>query len=170
MDEELKQLYADASPEDRERLANTIAALRAVPDEEPPRRIAFVSDKVFEPKWWQRFPAWGFASACALAGAVLAHGYLTRPVTQAITAQAPAVSAPVDVKALEAQFDRRLEAALQKVSAENDARVKAAVEETERRLNFEHRAALLTVEENMNLMRKQMNRMFVATADLGDAR
>lgn len=170
MDEELKQLFAEAPPEDRERLANTIAALRAVPDEDPPRRIAFVSDKVFEPKWWQRFPAWGFASACALAGAVLAHGYLTRPVTQAITAPAPAVSAPADLKALEAQFGQRLDAALKKVSAENDARVKAAVEETERRLSFEHRAALLTVEENMNLMRKQMNRMFVATADLGDAR
>ena len=170
MDEELKQLFAETAPEDRERMANTIAALRAVPDEEPPRRIAFVSDKVFEPKWWQRFPAWGFASASALAAAILAHGYLTRPVTQVITAQAPAATSTVDVKALEAQFDQRLEAALKKVSADNDARVKLAVEETERRLNFEHRAALLTVEENMNLMRKQMNRMFVATADLGDAR
>jgi hypothetical protein len=168
MDEELKQLFAEAAPEDRERLANTIAALRAVPDEEPPRRIAFVSDKVFEPKWWQRFPAWGFASACALAGAVLAHGYLTRPVTQVITA--PAATTAVDVEALEARFEQRLEAALKKASAENDARVKAAVEETERRLNFEHRAALLTLEENLNLMRKHMNRMFVATADLGDAR
>jgi hypothetical protein len=108
MDEELKQLFSEASPEERERLANTVAALQAVPDEEPPRRIAFVSDKVFEPKWWQKFPAWGFASACALAAAILAHGYLARPVTRVITAQAPAVSAPVDVKALEVQFEQRL--------------------------------------------------------------
>lgn len=170
MDEELKQLFADAPPEERERLANTIAALRAVPEEDPPRRIAFVSDKVFQPKWWQRFPAWGFASAAALAGAILAHGYLMRPVTPGITAQAPAATAGIDVKALEARFEQRLEAALRKAAAENEARLKAAVEETERRLNFEHRAAMLTVEENMNLMRKQMNRMFVATADLGDAR
>jgi predicted RNA-binding protein with RPS1 domain len=170
MDDELKELLSEAAPEDRDRLANTIAALRAVPDEEPPRRIAFVSDKVFEPKWWQRFPAWGFASATALAAAIVTHGYVTRPVTQVITAQAPAVSAPVDAQALEVQLDQKIEMALRKASADNDARVKAAVEETERRLNFEHRAALLTVEENMNLMRKQMNRMFVATADLGDAR
>jgi predicted RNA-binding protein with RPS1 domain len=170
MDDELRELLSEAPPEDRDRLANTIAALRAVPDEEPPRRIAFVSDKVFEPKWWQRFPAWGFASATALAAAIVTHGYVTRPVTQVIPAQAPAVSAPVDAKALEVQLDQKIEMALRKASAENDARVKAAVEETERRLNFEHRAALLTVEENMNLMRKQMNRMFVATADLGDAR
>ena len=168
MDDELKQLLSEADPEERERLANTIAALRAVPDEEPPRRIAFVSDKVFEPKWWQRFPAWGFASATALAAAILAHGYLTRPITQAITASAP--PAVVDTKVIEAQFQARLDAALKKVSADNDARVKVAVEETERRLNFEHRAAMLTVEENMNLMRKQFNRFYVASADFGENR
>lgn len=46
------EAYLDATPEAREeleRLRLTQAALRGVPDEETPRRVAFVSDKVFEP-------------------------------------------------------------------------------------------------------------------------
>jgi anti-sigma factor RsiW len=37
-----------------DRLKATTLALRSVPDEEPPVRIRFVSDRVFEPSWWQR--------------------------------------------------------------------------------------------------------------------
>lgn len=169
MDEELRELWKDGGPEEHDRLANTIAALRAVPDEEPPRRIAFVSDKVFEPRWWQRFPVWSLASATMVAGAILTHGYLARPAAAVVTASVPA-AASVDVSAIEARFSQRLDDALRKASQENDVRVKAAVLDTERRMNFEQRASMLMVEENMNLMRKQMNRMFVATADMGDAR
>lgn len=56
-------------------------ALLTVPDEEPPRRIAFISDKVFEPRWYRRFwasaPQLGFASAALLAAAIFSHGALT---------------------------------------------------------------------------------------------
>src|SRR3954454_6070303 len=61
--------------------------LSASADEEPPRRIAFVSDKVFEPRWWQRLwtagPQLGFAGAALLAAAVLVHGVLVRPIASA---------------------------------------------------------------------------------------
>ena len=38
-----------------ERLQMTLGLLKQMPEQEPPRRIAFVSDPVFEPSWWQRF-------------------------------------------------------------------------------------------------------------------
>ena len=40
--------------EELDRLRLTQAALNVLPEEEMPRRIAFVSDPVFEPRWWQR--------------------------------------------------------------------------------------------------------------------
>jgi hypothetical protein len=49
--------YLEASTEARaelEALRTTQAALLCVPEEEVPRRIAFVSDKVFEPSPWKR--------------------------------------------------------------------------------------------------------------------
>lgn len=60
----------------REELAGlqlTLSALASVREEELPRRIAFVSDPVFEPKWWQRLFTPTFASACVLAGAIVFH-------------------------------------------------------------------------------------------------
>ncbi len=54
------------------RLQLTHAALRTLPEEEVPRRIAFVSDKVFEPRWWQRIPRFVTATAM-LSAAILFH-------------------------------------------------------------------------------------------------
>jgi hypothetical protein len=51
-----------------------------------PYRIAFVSDKIFEPKgwaWlWNSAPRLGFVSAAMLAAAILVHG-LVRPAPTA---------------------------------------------------------------------------------------
>jgi hypothetical protein len=57
----------------------TIDTLSAMREEEVPRRIAFVSDKVFEPRWWQTFLKPSFAAALVIAAAILMHGYLMRP-------------------------------------------------------------------------------------------
>ena len=43
--------------EELDRLRIMGAALRSVPDEEIPQRIAFVSDKIFEPSPWRRWLA-----------------------------------------------------------------------------------------------------------------
>ncbi len=65
--------------EELERLNVTRAALLSLAEEEAPQRIAFVSDKVFEPRWWQTIwhsgPVMGFASAGVLAVAILVHAY-----------------------------------------------------------------------------------------------
>jgi anti-sigma factor RsiW len=57
----------------------TIETLAVLREEEVPRRIAFVSDKVFEPRWWQTFLRPSFAAACVIAAAILAHGFMMRP-------------------------------------------------------------------------------------------
>ena len=56
----------------------TLDTLSTLRQEEPPRRIAFVSDKVFEPRWWRTLWNPTFASACVLAVAILVHAS-TRP-------------------------------------------------------------------------------------------
>jgi anti-sigma factor RsiW len=63
----------------REELAATrltLDALSTLREEEVPRRIAFVSDKVFEPRWWQRLWNPTFAAACVVAAAILVHGFM----------------------------------------------------------------------------------------------
>ena len=104
----------------REELASldtTRAMLMAVPDEEPPRRIAFVSDKVFEPKWWQKLwasgPRLGFASAAMLAGAIIAHGYTVRPVSTTPTV----IAAQLPAAAIEAEVAKRVQAEVAKAVA-----------------------------------------------------
>ncbi len=66
----------------------TLDALSTLREEEIPRRIAFVSDKVFEPRWWQTFLRPSFAAACVIAAAILVHAFV-RPA-------APADSAAID--------------------------------------------------------------------------
>lgn len=81
--------YLATSAEAREEVARlrvTEQALRSLPEEEPPRRIAFVSDKVFEPSPWARFwrsvwaegPKTAFGAA-ALAAVLFAGAALTQP-------------------------------------------------------------------------------------------
>ena len=69
----------------REELASlrlTLDALSTLREEEPPRRIAFVSDKVFEPRWWEIFRTPSFAGALLIAIAILAHGFARPAVDQ----------------------------------------------------------------------------------------
>ena len=54
-----------------ERLNLVVAMMKDVPAEEPPTHIRFVSDKVFEPRWWQRWFGldrrfWGWQAAFSL--------------------------------------------------------------------------------------------------------
>jgi anti-sigma factor RsiW len=54
----------------------TLDTLSTLRDEEMPRRIAFVSDKVFEPRWWQRVFSPTFAAGVLVAVAILIHGFM----------------------------------------------------------------------------------------------
>jgi len=88
------EAHAATCAECREELATfrlTLDALSTLREEEMPRRIAFVSDKVFEPRWWQIFLRPSFAAACIIAAAILVHA-LVRPaaIDQAALDQAVA--------------------------------------------------------------------------------
>jgi anti-sigma factor RsiW len=70
----------------REELATlrlTLDAMSTLREEEVPRRIAFVSDKVFEPRWWQVVFSPTFAAAALVALAILAHGFMQPGLTEA---------------------------------------------------------------------------------------
>jgi anti-sigma factor RsiW len=168
-----------ACAEEAERLRLATVALLSVRDEEPLRRIAFVSDKVFEPRWYRRFwaslPRLGFVSAALLALAIFSHSPIFRP------APAPAESLPVaqspDATAMEAriqaELDRRLQAAIRQVVAQVEARQQRRTAElvraAEERLAREHRADMLAAEENYNVLFKRMNILLTASADLGSS-
>ena len=151
------------------RLEATQAMLGFVQDEELPRRIAFVSDKVFEPTWWQRFWAsgaqLGFASAALLALAVVGHGWLSRPTAAPLTAT---VDAAV-VRALVAEeMGKRVQAVNVPVSQGADAAatsklIAVALKEVERRAELDRAADRLTIEENFNFLRRLMSNEQVAS-------
>ncbi len=147
-----------ACREELERLRLTQAALLTLRDEEVPRRIAFVSDKVFERRWrhwlWQSGPRLGFTSAVVLSLAILAHAFLV---------PSPPVTQPVGTAALE----QRLEAAVAKAVAGTEARqaaqIQKAVSAAREELEFRRRADLVAMEENLDLLRKLMNVSYLAS-------
>ncbi len=85
------------------RMDVTRVAMLALPMEEPPRRIAFVSDKVFEPTLWQRFwrsgPVVGFASAAMVTAGLFFNG-AARPAAGSVV-NVPVAS--VDYAGIEAK-------------------------------------------------------------------
>jgi anti-sigma factor RsiW len=70
----------------------TLDTLSTLREEEMPRRIAFVSDKVFEPRWWQRVFSPTFAAGALVAAAILIHGLLQPGQAQVDAAVAKAIS------------------------------------------------------------------------------
>ena len=89
------EAHLASCPYCREELAEvsaTLETLSALREEEIPRRIAFVSDKIFEPRWWQRVFSPTFAGACLVAAAILVHGALRPGQAQVDAAVAKAVA------------------------------------------------------------------------------
>jgi anti-sigma factor RsiW len=117
--------------EELERLRLTEASLFALREEEIPQRIAFVSDKVFEPtpwrRWWGAF--WGsaarlaFASSAMLSVAILVFALTRGPAQRPVTTAASA--APADVQA-------QIQAAVDKAVHESEARQSERWEKTEK--------------------------------------
>ena len=70
----------------------TLDTLSTLREEEVPRRIAFVSDKVFEPRWWQRVFSPTFAAGALVAAAILVHGAVRPGQAQVDAAVTKAVS------------------------------------------------------------------------------
>jgi hypothetical protein len=111
-----------------DRLQLTEAALFSLRDEEIPQRIAFVSDKVFEPSPWRRGWAafWGssarlgFVSAAMLSVALLVSAVM-RPAPVGRVSDPPK-ALPAAAQISDADIQTRIDKAVVKAVAEVDAR------------------------------------------------
>lgn len=155
------RIAADPALSDEwERLQTMRVALDALPQEELPRRIAFVSDKVFAPSLFERlFGSWpqaAFASACMLAIAIVAHGALTKPAPVA----APVASNVQQVEILNARI-QSLESALaarpttQQVSL--DAKqLDAKLAQLEQRIRTQQDADMIAIGQQLQVFRRDL--------------
>src|SRR5438477_6128793 len=129
--------------EDLATLRLTLDALSTLREEEIPRRIAFVSDKVFEPRLWQRwtqsFLRPSFAAAGLIAAAILVHAFV-RPA-------APEVAPFIDTAALESRIESE-------VSNRIDVAVTKAVTETRERQAQETARLLAATEKRYSEQRR----------------
>jgi hypothetical protein len=114
------EAHAAVCPNCREELATlrlTLDTLSTLREEEIPRRIAFVSDQIFEPRWYNRtFRAiWSpnFAAACVIGGAILVHAFAH-----------PAAS---DQTAIQAQVDAAVTKAVATVQANDTEQIYRAM-------------------------------------------
>ena len=138
-----------------DQLRLTTAALRVLPDVEIPQRIAFVSDKVFEPSRWSRWftgARLGFASALVMAVALVTVVY-RQPVVTPVTVAGGGPSAD----AITRQIDDAVKTAVAQVREEDMRMTRAALEMSDKRHAAEHRALLTAVEENLTVLEKRYN-------------
>ncbi|HEY7388803.1 MAG TPA: zf-HC2 domain-containing protein [Bryobacteraceae bacterium] len=101
-----------ACREEVDRLRLTETALASLRDEEVPRRLAFVSDKIFEPSPWARF--WSSGARLGFASAAMLSGVL---VVFAVTGGAQKQTAN-----LTPQVQQQIQAAVDKAVAASEAR------------------------------------------------
>jgi hypothetical protein len=143
--------------------------LLALEEEEIPQRIAFVSDKVFEPRWWQTIwrsgPAMGFASAAMLAAAILAHAYV-RPVTGPV--QATVDTAQIEQR-VEREVNARLEATVAKAVRESEAKQSQqfaqVLDASEKRFEVKRKADLAVAQQAARYFEQQTARLMYAAND-----
>ena len=152
-----------ACREELDRLKLTDAALRSLEDEEVPQRIAFVSDKVFEPRWyqtiWRSGPVMGFASAVLVAAAILVHAY-ERPVVVAVPV--------VDTARIEREVNARVNAAVAAAQVKQEERTVALLDAAEKRFEAKRKEDLAIVQDVARYSKMQMDRATVAANSLAE--
>ncbi len=157
------------------RLELTFASLGALRDEEIPKRIAFVSDKVFEPSWWQRIwssgPQLGFASAGMLAAALVFHAVYPShtPAAQPQMTASSGQTANATVLT-EEQIQKRIDDAVLKAVAQVEERQSKRATEllaaAEKRHELDRQGLLVAVEEQSSIMQRRFNQLLKNTAGL----
>ena len=148
------------------RLRVTLDAMATLRDEELPRRIAFVSDKVFEPRWYQKmFLRPSFAAAALIAAAILVHAFVRPAVLPSATAQ-------VDTRAIEARVTAQVTERLQsEMAAAVNTAVTKAVAETVKR-DDQRTAMLLAATEKRysdaaDFLNRQVTRIYALNTGAG---
>ncbi len=148
----------EACREEFDRLKLTQVALASLPDEVIPQRIAFVSDRVFEPRWWQTIwrsgPVMGFASAIVLAAAILVHGFGAAPA---------AIDTAQIEKRVDAQVNARVTAAVSAAQAQQSAEFAKELQASEARFERQRQDDLADVQQYAAYLKQQMARFEVAS-------
>ena len=162
--------------EELDRLGVTQAALYSLRDEEIPQRIAFVSDKIFEPSPWRRWATgfWGsaarlgFASAAMLSAAIVVYA-LRPPAPVQVVAKAPAqIVQPVSDSDIQARVDAAVARAVADVDvrqAETNKQLVADLEMARKRLLLA--AAELDLSERRELRDKVANANYGPPHEVG---
>lgn len=157
----------------------TTAALRILPDREIPQRIAFVSDKVFEPsasaRWftgfWNSASKLGFASACVLGAALIVSG--TRHSTPSAELTKIDLTAQVRDQVrtqVQAQVNDAVTKAVAQIRTEDARITQAALEKSEQKEAAERHAMMVAMGENLELLQKRYSTaMTFASMDAGRA-
>lgn len=160
----------EACREELSRLELTFASLGALREEEVPKRIAFVSDKVFEPTWWQRIwnsgPQLGFASAGMLAAALVFHAVAVRPpapVIQQVATAAPTTTTATSAQGAvnEDQIQQRIDQAVAKavavVEQRQQQRTAELLQAAEKRSDMDRQGLLIAFEEQNKILLNRVN-------------
>ena len=146
-----------------EQLRHLRFALESIPDQEPPQRIGFVSDKVFEPSrrrrawnaFWNSAPRLGFVSAAMLSAALLTLAF--KPAAAPLVDRPPAVAnlqAPVpDVSP---QIDRAVRKAVADTEMRQQKRTELLLTALERKHELQQRALMQNVADYMIMPQKRM--------------
>ena len=144
-----------------------VDAMATLREEELPRRIAFVSDKVFEPRWYEKlFLRPSFAAAAVIAAAILVHAFV-RPVGVPVN-----TTAQVDTRAIEARVSAEVTARLQsEMATAVNAAVTKAVADTEKH-DDQRTALLLSATEQRysdaaDFLNRQVTRMYALNTGAG---
>jgi anti-sigma factor RsiW len=145
MEQHLTQCNACVGELDQLRL--TTAALRVLPDVEVPRRIAFVSDKVFGWGWLPRF---GFAAVSLLALGLSIASW-RRPVEVRTVAQ----NTEVSKAAIDEAVAKAVALAVDKAHAEDVRLTQAALDAVDSKYARQQQNLMLAMQENMDLLQKK---------------
>jgi len=145
------------------RLTATRAALASLREEEIPQRIAFVSDKIFEPsllhRWWRA--AWVPAGALVAAAVVFAALYRPAPVVVRSAFEPAQLRAEISTEVAKAV------AASEERQARRSAELVAAAE---RRFELNRQTDRVAMDEALQYMKKRLNVTYMASADSGATR
>ena len=153
-----------ACREELERLQLTEAALFSLRDEEIPQRIAFVSDKIFEPSPWRR--AWaafwgsgarlGFASAAMLSVALIVFSLARTAGTPGpSTASGPAAARVATASVSEAEIQQRIQAAVDQAVTASETRLQKTFDQRIQDLQRRDQALLLSMASDLNFAERQ---------------
>jgi anti-sigma factor RsiW len=161
MEQHLGQCVSCAAELDSIRL--TTAALRVLPDVEVPRRIAFVSDKVFEKSWlaglWNSAARLGFASACVLAAGLSFAAYHRQPEIRTVVQTASVSQATID-----AAVNKAVALAVDKAHAEDVRMTKTALDAVDARY-AKQQSLMIAMYEGVDYQRKQRNTLAILSSD-----